>query len=281
MLKEFRDKTTFVIKLAIAQTMCLSGMHDAVKAGKEIVPLLKKLLVMKNLIFGKEEMTKLDWIDNADYYYKALGVSEDAGELLLKEQREECVKAFIPIPCIDKSWIDICLSKASTLKNSSEYWITDAIYKASRKKFGIIWLPENFNDLISLYAHKECGLCGEVNSTKAVCLLCAAPVCIRKERSRVGELTRHSQQCRSGCGMYIVLHNNKVVLIDGGQACIYPSPYISKYEKNSETSEEKETAKLEIAVVEELVELYVNHGIGQRIRVVSLKSFAKFKPFSL
>ena len=46
----------------------------------------------------------------------------------------------------------------------------------------------------------------------------------------MGELTWHTQKCDQGCGLYLLLSNHKVLLMDGAQTCTYPSPSVNQYE---------------------------------------------------
>ena len=290
LLEEFNDKAMFIIKLGIVQeirfknkTLNSTIKNESLLKDLDLLPLMRKVLVVKHLLFAGEEgevISKLDWISDINFYLRGLNINKDIVSSLLGENKEEQSKAFIPLPILNKAWINTCL-KEPLSRNSLLIYST---YKASKERFCLMELPDSLNNLISLYVDKECGMCRQVSFNKAVCLLCGISICIKKgnvKKDGIGELARHSMECRSGCGMYLTLNNNKVILMDGGQACIYPSLYVSKYEKDILTSEEKETIKLEIAIKEELEELYLSHFVGQKIRVISLRSIGKIKPYSL
>ena len=44
---------------------------------------------------------------------------------------------------------------------------------------------------------------------------------------------------------------------------------------------EKEKLTLELRILEELKDIYLSHNIPQKTRIIALRSFIKFKPFSL
>ena len=73
------------------------------------------------------------------------------------------------------------------------------------------------------------------------------------------------------------------LLMDGAQTCTYPSPYVNQYEDidNESNLGEKEKLTLELRILEELKDIYLSHNIPQKTRIIALRSFIKFKPFSL
>eukprot|EP00826_Nyctotherus_ovalis_P008291 TRINITY_DN12140_c0_g1_i25.p1 TRINITY_DN12140_c0_g1~~TRINITY_DN12140_c0_g1_i25.p1 ORF type:complete len:837 (+),score=182.99 TRINITY_DN12140_c0_g1_i25:73-2583(+) len=319
--EEFTDKCEAIIKLATIQIVFAiasaelantpishKDLHTSLqepnvtslisnrrRIEKRLFPFVKKLVCARHLLFPnenvKENIAKAGWVAEPreiGFYLRILGVRQDLAQCFLCDSVIPCKAAFFPFPDVNKQWMYSCFSELlNSIKQdaqvfNSRHWPLLVTYKAATKKFSLFQLPQNFNALLSHY--KECTCksgCG-VKTESAVCLLCGELLCAASTcclKNSIGELTWHAQECENGCGLYLKLSNNKVILLDKGQACTYQSPYVSRYEEN--VKEGEESLVLEQRIVEELKELYLAHNIPQKTRIISLKSFKKFKPFSL
>ena len=296
-----QDITYEALSLALKEPSIAVLIKNGKRIEKRLIPFLKKLLCIKLVLFPapgsdvKKDIAKVGWIEEThgiEFYLKELGASKDIISSLLENGAEPSKEVFFKLPAINKTWMLNCFD--SLLKSiekekvvlKCERWPILVLYKAGTKKFSLIPLTDKFDDLVAHYSDKPCKQCKTPPMDGAICLLCGDILCVGQpccRKNNMGELSHHAKECSSSCGLYLWLANNKVIMIDGGHTCTYPSPYVNKYGESVDTSKShtKEDLTLEIRILEELKTFYVSHSIPQTTRTISLRSPAKFKPFSL
>ena len=300
--KELIDKCEAIIKLAIIQisfsivfanssfnpSNCKTFLQnlnvllkDRKRIEKRLYPFLKKLVCAKHLLFPKgntkENIVKAGWVaepHEITFYFKALNINHNLIQSLLHDTKPTQKASFIHLPYVNNKWMYSCFSELFKNLHINMNWPLMIIYKAGIKKFELTHLPENLNTLLSYCKKRTCNTCHTYTNDSAICLLCGDLLCAAGaccQRNSVGELTWHAEECENGCGLYLRLRGNKVIILDKGQARAYQSPYIGNLKEEV----------LESRIVEELKELYLSHNIPQRTRIIALKSVIRFTPFSL
>ncbi len=289
-----QEKLADALKEPALETL-ITGSQKRIE--KRLLPFLKKLLCMKLVLFPtpghdvKTDIAKVGWLSEThgvDFYLTELSLNKDIVTSVLAPAKADTKEAFLKLPYIDRNWTLACFSGLvrSFSPNTKDLWPMLSTYKAGRKKFSLIPLADTFDQLQAAYVDTPCKECKRVVRDSAVCLLCGELLCVAKAcciKQDKGELSYHATVCQAGSGMFLRLYNNRVILVDGGQACTYPSPYVNKYGESVDISKSHEKEKLtrEDRIVEELKGFYLSHSIPQTTRVISLRSFVKFKPFSL
>ncbi len=270
----------------------------------QLVPFLKKLLCLKATLWptpgrdSQADLQKAGWLlddKNAlEFYAQTLDLRQDIRRLFVGEKSTTKKLAYICLPLVTQVWaIKAWKSLLNHMQKEEEESGTPSTipkaligYDACCRQFQFQSLPASFDDLQRMTAKRSCKNCGKTVSDGAICLLCgellcvAQPCCVRKYK---GELTSHSKACPGGYGMYLRLINNKVVLVDGGHACNFPSPYVNKYGESVDVQKHRDQGPLllEVRIVEDLKSMYLMHRVNQSVRTISLRSFNKFKPHAL
>ena len=266
---------------------------------KDLIPFLKKLLCLKLVLFptpgrdAKADLAKVGWLletHGIDFYLVALDLKQDIYAPLLAENLVVEKEAFLRIPFINREWMRACFtSLLKTLKKDGQDvkdWPILATFSAGFKKFELINLETDFAVMRDNYVDKRCKFCQQLVRDNAICLLCGEILCAASKcckREGIGELSYHSFTCPSRSGIYLRLLYNKVILIDGGHICTYPSPYVNKYGESVDVSKSRDSEglKLENRIVEELKNLYLGHSLPQTTRLISLRSFVRFTSYAL
>eukprot|EP01022_Parablepharisma_sp_SALTPOND_P014688 TRINITY_DN2016_c0_g1_i2.p1 TRINITY_DN2016_c0_g1~~TRINITY_DN2016_c0_g1_i2.p1 ORF type:complete len:1578 (+),score=122.56 TRINITY_DN2016_c0_g1_i2:196-4734(+) len=280
----------------------LNWLKDFKAIEELLVPFLKKLFCLKTILWptpGKDsqtEMLKASWLDNKnslDFYTQGLDLEEDIKSPSMLDAPKVKKPVYLPLPHVNTHWMKKAWTSLSRhfYKESLE-GIPPIIPKnlilfdTACTPFSMVPLPELFTELQKVYARKVCKRCGKTEADSAACLLCGELLCVARPCCSIkghGELTVHSKICPGGCGMYLRLINNKVILVDKGHACNYPSPYVNKYGESVDVQKDPDCGplRLESRIIEELKTMYLTHRVAKEVRVTSLKAFIKFKPFYL
>jgi len=307
------------LSLSLKESSVAALLKNHKRIQKRLLPFLKKILCMKIVLFpnpGSDvilDIAKVGWLSKTEtkskqieqipeedearvleFYLKELNISKDIICSLLTEPEIPTKEVFLRMPDINRKWMLTCfdslikslLNDPKTSILNEKRWPLLVLFKSGNKKFNLIQLPADFDDLLAFYADRQCKDCMKISRDCALCLLCGHTLCVGKgceRKNEKGELSNHSKECCSGCGLFLRLMNNKVIMIDNAQACMYTSPYVNKYGESVDISksQEKEKLSLEIRIVEELKTMYLLHSIPQTTRVIALKSFVKFKPYTL
>ena len=101
-------------------------------------------------------------------------------------------------------------------------------------------MPPNFAMLTSRLHERTCLACGKPPQLEpALCLICGALLCAGPSCKRVktadepgrqeGECTRHARRCGLGVGIFALVHQGVVLLVDGARSSFYPSLYLDAH----------------------------------------------------
>eukprot|EP00826_Nyctotherus_ovalis_P027641 TRINITY_DN2161_c0_g5_i4.p1 TRINITY_DN2161_c0_g5~~TRINITY_DN2161_c0_g5_i4.p1 ORF type:complete len:576 (-),score=168.67 TRINITY_DN2161_c0_g5_i4:152-1855(-) len=319
--EELKDKIVLMVKLAITQIL-LRAVYAQVgpTASQEsllqifadrkwlylpenlliieerLVSFLRRLFCLKTILWpGRDcqaEMHKASWLNakNAlEFYTRELGLGDRPQILQILEFSAERRPCYLPLPQVNLAWMSGAFESLlhHFAKSKEEVnMIPKGIVVFDLQPFALVPLPGYYSEFRKLHEDRACRSCGKAKADCAVCLLCGELVCVMTPSLRAkneGELTAHSRSCPSGCGMFLRLLNNRVLLVDSGHACNYSSPYVNKYGESVDIQKNagSEDLRLEGRIVEDLKTLYLKHLIPQTVRTISLKALVKFKPFSL
>eukprot|EP00826_Nyctotherus_ovalis_P027636 TRINITY_DN2161_c0_g1_i1.p1 TRINITY_DN2161_c0_g1~~TRINITY_DN2161_c0_g1_i1.p1 ORF type:complete len:545 (-),score=171.22 TRINITY_DN2161_c0_g1_i1:170-1804(-) len=321
--EELKDKIILVIKLAVVQILLRVvytkldpaaspeallqalgtgewlALPETLSAIKErLVPFMKRIFCLKTLLWqiaGRDtltEITKIGWLcsKNAlEFYIKEFGFTNEFEIENMFEYKAGNKPAYLPLPEVNLEWLNGALdSLLRSHMSSKNRLMPKGIVVYDQQPFEFIPLPFYYSELRAAYQHSECSNCGKVKKDWALCLLCGSCLCVltpsRKLKDEsVGELTAHSRSCSGGAGIFIRIISNRVLLIDGGYACNYPSPYVNKYGESVDITENAESGmlRLEQRLVDELKRVYLRHMVPQTVRTGWLKEQVKYKLFTI
>jgi len=321
--EEFKDKTILMIKLALTQIILrvvymqvgpiasvdsllevftnsklLDLPENILNIEERLVSFLRRIFCLKTIFSpspdrdSQAEIQKASWLNSKnamEFYAKEFGLGDKPQILQILEYTTARKPAFLPLPQVNLAWMssafESLLRHFSKIKDEIKV-IPKGIIVFDVQPFTLIPLPGGFSEFKKLYQNRTCKSCGRAKEDCAVCLLCSELICVLTPSNRgrnEGELTMHSRICPGGCGMFLRLINNRVLLIDGGHGCNYPSPYVNKYGESVDIQKNPSSGllHLEKRIVEDLKTLYLKHLIPQTVRTISLKALVKFKPFCL
>jgi len=306
--EELKQKTEFIIKMYEMQIVLYKilektglnyeNIHDALynkenfekishidNIKPNLFEFIKKITFINQLFYPTTKHIESHY--DLENYIKILGLL-DIPKIHLKKE-----DLFIETPKISALWMKKCWKSYLRLfKQSQEnfqpisYPLSYYVVRLIEIKPKLIYLSEDYNEMQRKYENTNCSICGNIQSDTAICLLCGDLICFiydptkSESKKQKAELTKHSQNCASGCGIFLRFLNNKIFLIDGGQVCCFPSFYVNQFGESADIRTEKDPLKLEKKIVNELLEIYVNHKLKQTIRTISLRSAIDFKEYS-
>ncbi len=307
---EIRGKTVAILRLAMMQ-IAMKKLYDESKgwllaherlretlcthldlrlssAEPAMVTFMKKVLFLKKLLFpaaGQDPNSE----SRSEYMFAGLERRATQVYVLLENLdllnfSAKSRSSYLPIPHIGKGWMQRCWS--SLLRHSR---FTEekgcgktlprafAVLEAAAVPAGLIDMAEDYNEMQKRYAGKECSVCKSVQGDTAVCLICGMLLCVAnkspaKKKQQENELSEHSKKCPGGFGMFFKFMNNKVLLVDSGQVCAYPSPYVNEQEESVDTEKNESYGKLVLSrkIADDLLYMYLSHSIKQNVRAMPL-----------
>jgi len=287
---------TLVRALGAGEWLHLPETLSAIK--ERLVPFLKRIFCLRTLLWpipGSDtltEMTKVSWLCNKnslEFYAKEFGFNSKFQVADLFEQRTAKKPAYLPLLEVNLEWLSTALnSLARNYTKTRIHLMPKVIVAFDQQPFNFIPLPMYYSELNRAYQRHECSNCGKIKEDWAICLLCESVLCVltasrKLEDKGVGELTAHSRSCPGGAGIFLRIISNRVLLIDGGYACNYISPYVNKYGESVDIKKNLESGvlRLEQRIVKDLKQIYLKHMVPQIVRAVWLKDIIKYKLFSV
>jgi hypothetical protein len=135
-----------------------------------------------------------------------------------------------------------------------------------------LWqLPDRYTDLYSspaLRAHR-CPATGKPPAEPAICLACGAVLCAGTaccKRDGVGALTRHAcAECSEGAGLFLLVHKCQVILLRGGHAAYWCSPFVDEFGEEDSGLRRGRPLRLDPARVAGLQQLWTGHAIAGEV----------------
>lgn len=135
-----------------------------------------------------------------------------------------------------------------------------------------LWqLPERYTDIFSssaLRAHR-CPATGKPPAEPAICLVCGAVLCAGTaccKREGVGALTRHAcAECSEGAGVFLLVHKCQVILLRGGHAAYWSSPFVDEFGEEDSGLRRGRPLRLDLARVASLQRLQAGHAIAAEV----------------
>eukprot|EP01022_Parablepharisma_sp_SALTPOND_P028418 TRINITY_DN70935_c0_g1_i1.p1 TRINITY_DN70935_c0_g1~~TRINITY_DN70935_c0_g1_i1.p1 ORF type:complete len:1572 (-),score=151.14 TRINITY_DN70935_c0_g1_i1:2181-6896(-) len=282
-LKQIYEKVGYSYEAIYAELYNKDNFEQYSDVGsveKVLVAFLKKLLAFKEILYPSLISASLK--EPVKYYVEML----DLITPILPT--EPCIN----LPKVDKKWMKTCWkSLLHHIKKQEHKALPVKIPKSiplletTLHEPTLIEMAVDFDEMQKRYINHKCSACGSASSDTAVCLICGDLFCFKKEpedKKQKGKLTTHSLNCPGGCGMFLRFINNKVFLVDSGQVCCFPSPYVNRWGESVDIqkSGEYEPLKLENKILNELKEMYVSHRVKQSIRALSLRSAVDYKEYS-
>lgn len=290
------DPETLLQALGTGEWFYLPETLSALK--ERLVPFLKRIYCLRTLLWpipGRDtlaEMVKTSWLCNKnslEFYTKEFGLNNKFQVADMLEYPLAKKPAYVPLEEINLEWLSAALdSLVRNYISTGTHLMPKAIVVFDQQPFNFIPLPMYYSELNRMYQRIECENCGKIKEDWAICLLCGSVLCVLTSSRKlgdegVGELTAHSRSCPGGAGVFLRILTNRIILIDGGYACNYISPYVNKYGESVEIGVNTETGvlRLDQRIVEKLKAIYLQHMVPQIVRAVWLKDTVKFKLFSL
>ncbi|VDK18205.1 unnamed protein product [Anisakis simplex] len=139
---------------------------------------------------------------------------------------EQLSISYLPAASLN-NWIKV-ISRwipfiAHTLKMEALVW----------RRFTILELPTNYDDLFSRFFGRSCLSCGTIPRNPFICLLCSEVVCLDSccVTSTGGmvpdnEVERHAIQCGSGVACFLSLNTSLIVIVTRHKAALWGSVYL-------------------------------------------------------
>ena len=98
----------------------------------------------------------------------------------------------------------------------------------------LIPLPHLYQNLLLQWLDKKCLKCAKVPKEPALCLvcghlLCCAETCCKDGATTRGECTQHAMVCGARTGVFLLLRQTCVLILNNAHACIYSSPYLDSH----------------------------------------------------
>ena len=264
-----------------------------------LVAFLKRIFCLKTILWpapgsdNEDKMLTASWLvskSSLDFYAKELGLGDKPQLLDILNFPINIKPAYFPLAPVNSDWLKKSLGSLinsfSKRKNSIKIIIPKEIVVFDILPLKLVQLPMTFSELKEQYQGKKCSSCNNVRNNCAICLLCGELLCVLNPSNQIqneGELTVHSKTCISGCGIFLSIFRNKVLLIDGGHACNYPSPYVTKFGESVDFTKNPGNfyLRLESRILNNIKTIYLKHSIPQIVRANSLYTDTKYKPFSL
>jgi hypothetical protein len=94
-------------------------------------------------------------------------------------------------------------------------------------------LPARLETLLSRLSSVKCDNCEKQPPAPALCLVCGTYVCAHTyccvSEDGTGECNQHASVCGGGKGMFLLVKNCTVILLDGTKGCIINAPYVDSH----------------------------------------------------
>jgi hypothetical protein len=138
---------------------------------------------------------------------------------------------------------------ADDLAPQTEAWPRSLVQVAPRAAPSLDSLPplylyrmsKDFNTLAAMLHGKPCARCHKPPPETALCLVCGAILCAgtlcqnnlamtsTDEGQDEPACVLHARECGAGCGIFYLVHEGRVLLVDSGAAAYFPSIYLDSH----------------------------------------------------
>jgi len=134
-------------------------------------------------------------------------------------------------------------------------------------------MPKDFNTLSAMLHAKPCANCLEPPPETALCLVCGTILCagFLCKRSMPGTTpgeaacSGHAKLCGSGSGLFYMVHEGRVMLVDAGQASYFPSIYLDEHGEEDHKLRRGQPLYLNTKRQAELYHLWLTHGVPTEV----------------
>jgi hypothetical protein len=113
--------------------------------------------------------------------------------------------------------------------------VQERVWKEFNKSFSsplplqLVNLPQRTDLLLAECLKFKCERCNTVPKEPALCLNCGKLLCSQSPcclKERIGEASDHAISCNQGIGMFLIVNDGDVLLLNGTRGCLLPSPYL-------------------------------------------------------